>query len=286
MDIATVCQPSESPMRRAFAAASRTTTVLLTSAAVVLGLVQGISHAAPPHSVPIKTGEFTFAVSGKGCRVGNSYRVDASSAVQARNIVSNVLRSGNGQNNGVPIQMASTYQPGQLQFTVTAFSDVRGVATRDCIAQKVAPHKGRTLGQIPSWVKGILAALAATALYVAVAVLATAATELATGGTASLLAAIIGGCVAGAASAFAANYIYGTTNKSKLIRDSLYGCLVSAVAGGALGGGIRRMETWITESATMNAMRARAVTWLGNGLGTILADTRTAITSARQRLHL
>ncbi|WP_090071610.1 hypothetical protein [Lentzea flaviverrucosa] len=258
--------------------------MLVTAAAVGSGLVQGTTaNAAPPHSVPYKTVESIQAVSGKGCRVSHHYKVDASSAKEAFNIHSYVVRSSNGQNNGTPMTVQSSWKQGQTQFTITAYTDVRGVATQDCIASKVAPHRGRDLRQIPSWARGVLAGLASTAVYIAVTVFATAAAAVVTGGTGSVAAAVIGGCVGGALSAYVGNALLGITNKGTLIGSSLFNCLAGASGATVFARGIARMETWIVESATVNALRQRAVGWADATLYGATMETRAAIRAARAR---
>lgn len=280
-----VLEPAEAAPARPWATGRRAAVVIMTSTAVLAGAVQGTAQAAPPpHSIAYQTQEFTYPVSGQGCRVGHSFRVDASSAAEARNIHSRAIVVRNGQNNVVPLQVTSSYRSGQTSFTVTAVTHVRGVATQDCIAQRVAPHRGRDLRQIPGWARGILAGLASTAIYLSVTVFATAAAAAATGGTGSVVAAAIGGCVGGALSAYAAARILGVTDKGLLIGNTVTSCITGLAASTALGAGVRRLESWVVESQTLATIRSRVGNWIGDALTISARDTQVALRDALGRL--
>ncbi|GGM93972.1 hypothetical protein GCM10011609_34280 [Lentzea pudingi] len=281
--IDTPASPHRDRLRPAMVAARRSAVVLVATSAVFAGLVQGTAQAAPPHSVAVKQDEFVLAVNGKGCRVGHTYRVNASSVREAEN-----LAKAYGRQNGTEVgnvRMQTHVSQSNDTVTVTAYSDLRGVAAQNCIAQKVEPHKGRNLASVPRWAQQVLATLAGLAVALVVATFATAAVAAVTGGTDSVVAAIVGGCLGGVAGTYVTQRITPDKPKTDLaISDVLTACVVSGASAGQLGPGIRRAETWVVENATITVMRQAIGSWAAFQAAAAAQSSRNALARTRGRL--
>ncbi|RDI19358.1 hypothetical protein DFR72_117200, partial [Lentzea flaviverrucosa] len=116
-----------------------------------------------------------------------------------------------------------------------------------CSIAKVTPHKGRATLALPSWAKGVIAALASAASYVVV-LLGIEAAILAAFPAGAFAATAVAGCVAGGVQSFVYLYIMGVTDQGKQIASALGNCL----AGSALSLGLGQVR-----NVVLNWVRAR-----------------------------
>ncbi|MFJ8959791.1 hypothetical protein ACIRG5_10405 [Lentzea sp. NPDC102401] len=131
----------------------------------------------------------------------------------------------------------------------------------------------------------VLAQLAGIAVALAVTTFATAAVSAVTGGTGSVVAAILGGCLGGVAGTYVSLKITPDKPKTDLaITDLLTACVVSGASAGQLGPGIRRLENWVVENATITVMRQAIGTWAAFQATAAAQSSRAALQRTRTRL--
>ena len=116
------------------------------------------------------------------------------------------------------------------EFELTQYA----IAPENCSTEKtIDEHRGRRAMELPSWARGMVAALAAIAVYLAVVFSVTAlfafiAPEFLIWGE------IIGGCIGGFASSFVSNWLNGVPQSANLTASAVQ-CVAGAVLNVTLG---------------------------------------------------
>ncbi|MDX3659693.1 hypothetical protein PV646_20530 [Streptomyces sp. ID05-26A] len=284
----TASPPSRRRLRSLMVASGRPVVVLATAAALFATVVQGAAEAAPRHSTPVKKDEIIAVNSQGSCRVSQHYTINASSAAEAANLAQ-VYRKLNGRPNGTGRPKLNTYvnYTGGTTLTVWGYSDVAGIPSGSCIEQKVAPHRGRALSSVPRWAQELMAAAAGVATALAVTTFTTAFLTSVSGGTATVAAAAIGGCVGGVAG----HIVYQLWTPDRSATDlqaiqALVACLTGAATAAQLGTLLTKVQQWVVNTANVRIMAAAVGAWSymvnarwGSGVsGTIQA--------ARQRMRV
>ncbi|USX56269.1 hypothetical protein [Lentzea sp. HUAS12] len=213
------------------------------------------------------------------CFVGHRYVVSTANAGEAER-VRRALARANGAR-GARLDFLSTGTRMEFRIYHQLRESYWGIPKGNCIASGVAPHKGRDLRQLPGWAKGVLAALAATAVFVAISIGAGAVVAYFGGGVVAIQAAeIVGGCIGGAMSNYAYNLVMGVSDKGAVIASALTNCISGALVAFGVSTAKTKVIDWIRGTAAGAAANAGAGIPM-NALNTAAAQTAAAVAVVR-----
>jgi hypothetical protein len=163
------------------------------------------------------------SISGDVDRVADAIEATSTSARQAGFVVTT------GGINPAP-GLASYDLILSQEFTLSDFA----VGPENCSTEQlIEEHRGRSTLELPAWARGMLAAAAGTAIYLAV-VFATSALFTFLAPEFFIYGEIVGGCLAGFASTFVANLINQVPQDANLTQSAVQ-CVAGAILNVTLG---------------------------------------------------
>ena len=213
--------------------------ILVAAVVVTVMQVRPQAHAATVNDVQVtehgaeawlKAGTTaTCVITSRATFQGEENRVSdfiESASRSARDLGMKVEAGGGASARG----LVSTDLILSYEFELTRYA----IAPESCSTEKVIEvHRGRKAMELPSWARGMVAALAAIAVYLAVvfsvtALFASIAPEFLIWGE------VIGGCIGGFASSFVSNWINGIPQAANLTASAVQ-CVAGAVLNVTLG---------------------------------------------------
>ncbi|USX56284.1 hypothetical protein [Lentzea sp. HUAS12] len=220
-----------------------------------------------------------FHSSGGFCHVGKNYRINANSTAQLERFKKVLLNP----RNGVPGLRYDFLRTNGTQLELRTYHVLResywGIPSGHCSITKVSQHKGRATLALPSWAKGLIAALASAAIFVAI-VLGVEAAILAAFPAGAVAATAVAGCVAGSVQNYVYNAIVGVTDKSALIATAVVNCFTGAALGLGLGQVRNIVLNWVKTRAAAQ-ISATASGASGAAINTGVAQTAAALQQVR-----